>query len=112
MDGFNLSAGVSNNPWANSDHFPFNEAGIPAFTTNGFLEKDMYWSYHDAGDTYDKANKRFLCDAAAINAVWLLTLATDTSFDFKRYSREQIREMLLKYKLDVRLKKQREWKFD
>lgn len=112
LAGFNLSAGISNQPWTNSDHEPFIMEGIPSLTFQAFLEKDMYWYYHAAGDTFDKVNKRFLCDAAAVIGIYTLELANAQNFPFKKLNPEETIKLLKKYKLDDKLKRQGEWKFD
>ena len=41
--------------------------GIQTLTFAAFLEKNMTWHYHDAGDTFDKIDKKMLSDAAVMN---------------------------------------------
>jgi Iap family predicted aminopeptidase len=47
--GFDMSRGIMNQPWTNSDHQPFLLAGIPAITPLGHLDEHMVKTYHDFG---------------------------------------------------------------
>jgi Iap family predicted aminopeptidase len=109
--GFKFEKGVSSEPWINSDHSPMMMYGVPVFTFFGYLDKEMYWYYHDFADTFEKVNPRYLSDAAVIQGLFGLELANDKDFNFKRYTDKETAELLKKYKLDQKLKKQGEWKF-
>ncbi|MGA2297501.1 MAG: M28 family peptidase [FCB group bacterium] len=111
MNGFNLSAGVSSQPYTNSDHISFMFNGIPTFSMQATLDKDMYWYYHDAGDTFDKVSIRYLSDASAIIGILIKELANNRNLPYKKYSKEETKALLLKYNLDKRLKRQKEWIF-
>lgn len=110
--GYIFEKGVDNNPWINSDHSPMMLKGVPVFTFYGFMEKEMYWHYHDFADTFDKVNPEYLSEAAAIQGLFALELANATDFDFKKFNQSELIEMLKKYNLDKKLKKQGEWTFE
>lgn len=112
LKGFNFSADVANSPWTNSDHMYYMFSGIPSFTFNAYLDKEMYQYYHDAGDSFDKVNPRYLSDAAGIIAIFIRRMANDRTLKFERRNKQQVKDMLIKYNLDKRLKRQGEWNFD
>lgn len=109
--GFTFKDGIAANPWVNSDHFPFMNEGIPSFTLFGFMEKDMYWYYHDFGDSFDKVDKGILSDASAVLSVMLKELANRTDLPFKRYSKSEMKEFWIKHNLDKQLKRQLQWDY-
>jgi Zn-dependent M28 family amino/carboxypeptidase len=111
LNGYNMKGGVTSQPWTNSDHMYFIFEGIPTLTFSGFLEKNMYWHYHDAGDTFDKADKKILSDAAAIVGITIYELANNKELEFIRLSKSETASMLKKFNLDKRLKRQGEWIF-
>lgn len=111
LNGFDLKEGVVCHPWVNSDHTYFMLKGIPSFVMQAKLEKDMYWHYHDYGDTFDKVDKRFLADAAAIVAIFAVELANHSNMPPHLTESETI-ELHKKYKLDERLKRQKQWHFE
>lgn len=111
LPGMNLTKGVTCNPWTNSDHMPFMLVGIPSFTTEGILDKDQYWYYHDYGDSFDKVNIRYLADASAFMSIVCTELANAENLKFERYNDTQIKELFKKYNLDSKLKHQGEWPF-
>lgn len=111
MPGFKFEKGVNSEPWINSDHAPMMLYGVPVFTFHGYLDKEMYWYYHDFADTFEKVNPRYLSDAAAVQGLFGLELANAKDFNFKRLNEDETVQLLKKFKLDKRLKKQGEWKF-
>lgn len=111
MPGFDLSWGVANNPWTNSDHMPFILGGVPTFTLMAEISGDGAKYYHDFGDTFEKVNRKHLSEAAAVVSVLVAELAARPELPLGRRTREQTIEMLTKHKLDTRLKKQGEWPF-
>ena len=111
IPGFKFEKSAVSEPWINSDHAPMMMYGVPVITFFGYLDKEMYWYYHDFADTFEKVNPRFLSDAAAIQCLFGLELANAKDFHFVKYTENQTKEMLMKYKLDSKLKKQGEWKF-
>ena len=112
MNGFELKSGVVSQPWTNSDHTPFMLAGIPSFTFNSHLEKDMWWYYHDVGDTYDKVKISFLSTAVAVSSAFIYELANNPELPFKKQSENEIIDLFKKSGMDKRLKRQKEWIFD
>jgi Zn-dependent M28 family amino/carboxypeptidase len=110
--GFDMSRGIMNQPWTNSDHQPFLLAGIPAITPLGHLDEHMVKTYHDFGDTFDLVNRKYLSEAAGVVAVLAHVLANDSSLPYVRRSKTETAEWLTSYKLDERLKRQGEWIFD
>ncbi|MCX7880326.1 MAG: M28 family peptidase [Ignavibacteria bacterium] len=111
IKGFNLENGVQNSPWTNSDHMYFMFEGIPSLTMLGWMEESMYRHYHDFGDYFDKVNKNYITNAIAFLSVVIYSLANDFN-DFKRLSREEVKNLLKKHNLESRLRKQKEWIFD
>jgi Iap family predicted aminopeptidase len=109
-NGFNFNETIANTPWTNSDHFPFIERGIPAITFLTKLEDIAVKHYHDYGDTFDKANKFQMSVAVAAIASFAYYIA-NTTLTYKKLNKGEILEMLKKYKLDIMLKKQNQWKF-
>ena len=111
LNGFELTAGVTNQPGTNSDHQSFMLKGIPTLDMQAHLEDDMGRYYHEKGDTFDKVSKRYLSDAAAVASVLVSELANQRTLTFERRSGTQTIELLKKHKLDDRLKKMKEWPF-
>jgi Zn-dependent M28 family amino/carboxypeptidase len=111
LEGFDLKRGVISRPWTNSDHMPFMLQGIPTLSLTAHLDEDMGKYYHSAGDTFDKVNKKYLSEAAAVVAVLLTDLANEQSFSFPHKTAAQTAEMLKKFHLDEKLKRQKEWIF-
>ncbi len=111
FDGFGMENGVVNSPWTNSDHMYFMFEGIPSITLAGYMDESMYWHYHDFGDTFDKVNKRYISDASAVVSALVFELSKE-KYKFERLTKEQVKKMLLDYRLDKRLRKQKEWNFD
>lgn len=112
LNGFDMKDGVSSVPYTNSDHMYFILEGIPAFTIHAHLEKDMYWYYHDFGDTFDKVEKKYFSEAGAVLSILLSELANDKSLEFKRMAKEQLKNMLLKHKIDETLKSEKLWMWE
>ncbi len=111
FSGFNLVRGVINQPWTNSDHMPFMLRGIPTLTLTAHLDSDMGRYYHSMGDSFDKVNRKYLSEAAAVVSVLVFKLANNRNFSLSRYNDEKTAEMLKKFKLDERLKREGEWPF-
>ncbi len=111
LKGFDWSGGIVSVPWTNSDHQPFLLQGIPSFTMVGHLEKESVFHYHDFGDSFDKADRRALIDAAAIVSVLSYTLANNTSIDYRVRSVEERKAMFQGTGMEKRLRRQKEWPF-
>ncbi len=111
LAGYDFRDSVSNAPGTNSDNQSFALAGIPAFSVNGHLDEEQYRYYHELGDTFDKVNKKYLSDAAAVVSVMVAELANTPSLPFQRLDNRATASMLKKYKLDERLKRTGEWPF-
>jgi Iap family predicted aminopeptidase len=109
--GYKFSRGVDNTPWINSDHTPFLLKGIPCFTFHGDSPKEVYWHYHDYADTFDKVDKRILSDATAIIGAFVLKIDEIKDLEDMRLSEDKIIELMKSHKLDIKLKKQKEWHF-
>ncbi|MFW5701503.1 MAG: M28 family peptidase [Bacteroidota bacterium] len=109
--GYDMNKGVFNHPWPNSDHMYFMFEGIPSFTLTGELEEGLIENYHAFGDTFDKVNVRFLSDAAAVVSLLAYNLANPGEFVHPKYSRDQLREMMIEHGMDERLKEQKQWPF-
>jgi Iap family predicted aminopeptidase len=111
LPGFALKSGVTSVPWTNSDHEPFMLVGIPSISMMGHFDNESVTHYHDLGDTFDKVNKKYLADAAAVASIIVTELANDESLAWKKKSRTETIEMLKQNKTDERLKRQKEWPF-
>ncbi len=111
MDGFDLKDGVVNQPWLGSDHIPFILKGIPSFCVSGYLPEESVRYYHDIGDTFDKVNKKYLSEAAAVVSLLIYELANRENLPYLHKNDKEVIEILRKFKLEERLKKQNEWTF-
>ncbi|MFZ1730781.1 MAG: M28 family peptidase [Bacteroidota bacterium] len=110
--GYDMSSGVINSIWTNSDHQPFMLAGIPTITPLGHLDKETVVTYHDFGDTFDLVNKKYLSEAAGVVSVLTYELANRESIPFVHRSKLETMEYLRKGNLEERLKRQGEWHFE
>lgn len=111
LRGFDMSRGVINRAWTNSDHQPFMLAGIPTITPLGHLDKHMVETYHDFGDTFDLVNKKYLSEAAAVVSILAYELAQRTDIPLVRRSEHETVEFLREQNLEDRLRRQGEWEF-
>lgn len=111
LKGFDLSAGVISRPWTNSDHMPFLLKGIPTLSLQARLDENMLASYHNTRDSFDKVNKKYLSEAAAVVSILIYELANRPDFQFSRKNEVEIISMLKSFGLDEKLKKQKEWPF-
>ena len=111
LGGFDLSKGVVSFPYTNSDHVPFMLKGIPVFCLQAHLDDDMIKYYHDAGDTFDKVDKKYLSEASAVVSVVISELANNSELKIKNKTETETISVLKKYGLDKRLKRQHEWIF-
>ncbi len=109
LNGFDLKAGVVSQPGTNSDHMPFMFAGIPTISLQAHLDPEQYKYYHEIGDTFDKVNKKYLSDAAAVISILTEELANNNSVRVNIRSSNEMSDMLKKYKLDDILKREGEW---
>ena len=112
MRGYDMSAGVINALWTNSDHQPFMLAGIPTITPLGHLDSETVETYHDFGDTYDLVNKRYLSEAAGVVSILTHELANRADIPFVHRTPEETMEYLRAGGLEERLRRQGEWDFD
>lgn len=111
LNGFDLRKGAISRPWTNSDHMPFMLQGIPVITLQAHLDEEMGRYYHSAGDSFDKVNKKYLSEAAAVVSIMVRELANRRDFHFPSKNENQVVEILKKFHLDDRLKRQGEWIF-
>ncbi len=112
LGGLDLRESAVSVPGTNSDHEPFMLAGIPTFSINGRLDAEKVRYYHDLGDTFDKVNRKYLSEAAAVATILVNELANSTELKFARRTRKETADLLKKHKVDDRLKRQKEWPFD
>ncbi|MFA6232798.1 MAG: M28 family peptidase [Bacteroidota bacterium] len=110
--GYDMSSGVINTLWTNSDHQPFMLAGIPTITPLGHLDRETVITYHDFGDTFDLVNKRYLSEAAGVISVLAYELANRTSIPLLRRTAPETIEYLRTGNLEERLRRQGEWLFE
>jgi Iap family predicted aminopeptidase len=111
LKGFNMERGVVSRPGTNSDHMHFMFKGIPTFSLQAHLDPPMYKYYHDLGDTFDKVNKQYLSEAAAVVSILTYELANTDDAIYRTRSEKEMIDLLVKHNLDKRLKRQKEWKF-
>lgn len=69
----------------------------------------MYKYYHEAGDSWDKFNRRYMSQTIAVSAILLYELANNTELKHHTHTEAEMIEMLKKNKLDEQLKKTGEW---
>jgi carboxypeptidase Q len=112
FNGFELPRGVTSNPWSNSDHIFFMLEGIPSFTLHAHLDKDMYYYYHDFSDTFDKASKTMLSDAAAFSAVLAYEMANRRDLPYNRIKKSDVPSFFEQIKLKDQLIRQGWWELD
>lgn len=112
LPGYALQKDIQSVPWTNSDHQPFLLRGIPTIGVGGRLDPDDVRFYHDFGDTFDKVNRQYLSDAAAVTGVLIATLANAPDLGFRHRTRDEIVTLYRKHKVDETLRRQREWPFD
>ncbi len=110
--GYDMSSGVINGIWTNSDHQPFMLAGIPTITPLGHLDRETVETYHDFGDTFELVNKRYLSETAGVVSVLAYELANRTSIPTLRRTPAETMDYLRKGNLEERLKRQGEWPFE
>ena len=111
LNGFNLSDGVVSRPYTNSDHMPFMFEGIPTFTLQDHLDENMYKFYHDRGDSFDKVNKKYLSEAAAVVSIMVTGLSNDMNVYYTKKNEKEMVDLFKKFGLDKRLKRRGEWKY-
>jgi hypothetical protein len=111
LEGIDLSNGIASVPGTNSDFQAFMLEGIPSVSIDGYLEPENVRYYHDFSDTFDKVVRRDLSSAAAVTAVVGLELANAPASLLRHKTRKEVVEVLKKYNVDQRLKRQREWRF-
>jgi Zn-dependent M28 family amino/carboxypeptidase len=110
--GLEMSSGVINSIWTNSDHQPFMLAGIPTITPLGHLDRETVVTYHDFGDTFDLVNKKYLSEASGVVSVLTYELANRSTIPYLHRNRQETMEYLRKGNLEERLKRQGEWIFE
>ena len=112
LDGFGWEKGIVSNPWTNSDHIFFMLNGTPTINIWGHLDKPQYNYYHDFGDTFDKQNKRYIADAAAVISILTYELANNPDIPQKIMTEKETMEFMRKHELEEQLKRQGWWNFD
>jgi Iap family predicted aminopeptidase len=111
LNGFELRNGISSIPGTNSDHEPFMLQGYPTFSVDGYLDENRVKYYHDFADTFDKVSKTYLSEAAAVVSVLASELANNREIVYRKRTERETIDLMKKFKLDERLKKQKEWIF-
>ena len=109
LPGFDLKQKTMNTPWTNSDHQSFFVAGIPTVTLLARLDENMVKDYHSFGDTFDKVNRKYLAEAAAVISVLAYELANTTEAALSRRTDTETITWLREHNLEERLKRQGEW---
>jgi Iap family predicted aminopeptidase len=111
LNGLNLNKGVINKPWTNSDHMPFMFSGIPIITLQAHLNNEMLESYHSQPDLFERVDKKYLSEAAAVVTVLIHILANNRDFKYEIRKPRDMVNIFKKFGLDNRLKKQNEWPY-
>lgn len=111
LGGYDFPKGIVNQPYLNTDHMYFMINGIPCINPITYIDEFKTSYYHDYTDTFEKVNKRYLSDAAAIMSVILYELANRKDLENLKLSPERTKSMLQKYNLENQLKKQGDWNY-
>ncbi|MBT5901819.1 MAG: M28 family peptidase [Opitutaceae bacterium] len=106
-----LEQGVQNKSWVASDHTPYQVNGVRIITFNAPIDHDSVRYYHDFGDTYDKLTPELIKDSAATIASLVVELAQVADLPTGTLPPAEVEALLLKAKLDSRLKATGMWKF-
>jgi hypothetical protein len=106
-----LEQGVQNKSWVASDHTPYQVNGVRIITFNAPINAESVRYYHDFGDTYDKLTPELIKDSAATIASLVVELAQVADLPTDPLSPAEVEALLLKAKLDSRLKATGMWKF-
>ena len=112
LPGYALQEEIQSVPWTNSDHQPFLLRGIPTIGIGSRLDPADVRFYHDFGDTFDKVNRQYLSDAAAVTSVLVAMLANATDLDFRHRTQDETITLYRRHKVDETLRRQKEWPFD
>jgi Zn-dependent M28 family amino/carboxypeptidase len=111
LNGLHLSKGVINKPWTNSDHMPFMFSGIPIITLQAHLNDEMLESYHSQLDLFERVDKKYLSEAAAVVTILMYTLVNNREFNYQIREAGQMVNIFKKFGLENRLRKQNEWPY-
>ena len=109
LNGFNLTDGVTETMGTNSDHVSFYREGIPVLNITSKRTDPVYIHYHELGDTFDKVDKKFLSEGAAVAAILMYELANDRSIQTHRRNEEEITTHCARYGVIDILKREKEW---
>jgi hypothetical protein len=109
LDGFELTAGVSNRPGIYGDHQPFFLRGVPVLSPRSRLEDESWQYYHTSADTYDKLTFKQLDLEAAFVAVLALELAATEKPVMRRLAEQEIDELIERHDLGESLRFWGDW---
>jgi len=107
-----LSLGVQNINWVNSDHTPYQLAGVRAITFNAPIPRESVRYYHDFADTIDKLPEKIVVDSSAVIADLVLALVRDSSLSGFRREPADTRKLFTAFDLDRRLRAVGFWPFE
>lgn len=109
LEGFELTAGVSNRPGIYGDHQPFFLRGVPVLSPRSRLEDEIWKYYHTSADTYDKLTFKQLDLEAAFVAVLALELASAEVSVMNRLTEEAVDELIDRHGLGESLRFWGDW---
>jgi Iap family predicted aminopeptidase len=109
LNGFNLADGVTETMGTNTDYVSFYREGIPVISIISKSNEPRYEYAHELGDTFDKVNKKYLSDAAAVVSILIRELAIETDIKTHRRNEDEITTQCKKYGVLDILLRQKEW---
>ena len=107
-----LALGVQNINWVNSDHTPYQLAGVRAITFNAPIPRESVRYYHDFADTIDKLPEKIVIDSTSVIADLVLALADDSTLAAFRREPAETKKLFTTFDLDRRLRAVGFWPFD
>jgi len=111
LNGFDLTSGVTETLGTNSDHVSFYREGIPIMNIVSERKEARYNYYHEMGDTFDKVDKKYFSEGAAVVSVLLYELANDRSIKTWRRNEKEITDHCTKYGVIEKLIREDEWPY-
>ncbi|MCC5835304.1 MAG: M28 family peptidase [Opitutales bacterium] len=111
LGSWEMPRGVSNSPWAGSDHLPFIFEGVPAITFYAPIDPAAVRYYHDLADTIDKVDRKMLAESSAFIALLVYHLANEPGEKVPHLSPEETADLLRDAGLEQRLRRINRWPF-
>jgi Zn-dependent M28 family amino/carboxypeptidase len=107
-----LSLGVQNINWVNSDHTPYQLAGIRAITFNAPIPRESVRYYHDFADTIDKLPEKIVVDSTAVIGDLVLALVGDSTIGAFRRESADTKKLFTAFDLERRMRAIGFWPFE